>query len=50
MDKKLIKSGDPIPPEFFNALQDLSFTKGPGEVGGLPKPPGKMEFFEVPLI
>ena len=47
MDKKLIKSGDPIPPEFFNALQDLSFTKGPGEVGGLPNPPGKMEFFEA---
>lgn len=39
MDKKLIKSGDPIPPEFFNALQDLSFTKGPGEVGHLPSPP-----------
>ncbi len=36
MDKKVFKSGDIITPEFLNELQNLSFEKGPNEVGGLP--------------
>ena len=36
MDKKVFKSGDIITPEFLNELQNLSFDKGPDEVGGLP--------------
>ena len=36
MDKKVFKSGDIITPEFLNELQNLSFEKGPDEVGGLP--------------
>lgn len=43
MNTKNFKTGDIVPPEFLNELQNSSFNKQPGEVGYLPLPPNYSE-------
>ena len=43
MNTKIFKTGEAVPPEFLNELQNPSFDKRPDEVGYLPLPPNYSE-------
>lgn len=39
MNKKTFQTGESVPPEFLNAIQNPSYNKGQDEVGYIPLPP-----------
>ena len=44
MNKILFQNNTVIPPEWLNAIQDLSYDKEPGEAGYIPNPDDVFHF------